>query len=200
VLTDPELAALWRACGNDDFGRIMRLLILTGGRRQEIGGMRWSELDADQGTWTLPAERSKNARAHPLPLPAAAWEIIQTVPRRLSRDHLFGTFAREGFTRWGMKVVLDKDLGEAVRPYHLHDVRRTAATRMADIGVAPHIIEQVLNHQSGHKGGVAGIYNRSSYDREVRAALALWADYVLRHLVEGGERKIIAFTSPASSQ
>ena len=73
VLSDAELAALWRASGTDEYGRIIKLLILTGARRAEIGGLRWGELDADSGTWTLPSERSKNKHAHTLPLPAAAW-------------------------------------------------------------------------------------------------------------------------------
>jgi hypothetical protein len=80
--------------------------------------------------------------------------------------------------------------------WRLHDIRRTVATRMADLGVLPHTIEAVLNHQSGHKGGVAGIYNRSRYEREVRSALALWSDHV-RSLVEGGERKILNMSSAA---
>jgi len=88
------------------------------------------------------------------------------------------------------RVGVDAKLGDAVKPWTLHDLRRTAATGMADIGVQPHIIEAVLNHISGHKVGVAGIYNRSSYEREVKAALALWSDHV-RALVEGGERKIV---------
>ena len=68
---------------------------------------------------------------------------------------------------------------------------------MADLGVQPHVIEQILNHQSGHKRGPAGIYNRSVYANEVRAALLLWEDHV-RTLVEGGERKILPYTPVAS--
>jgi integrase len=195
VLTDDELGRVWRACKDDDFGRVVRLLILTGCRRQEIGGMRWPELDADNGTWTLPAERSKNGRAHTLPLPQVAWDIIAGVPRRTSRDHLFGLLADGGFSRWAMKVDLDKALDGTVRRFRLHDLRRTVATRMADLGVQPHIIEQILNHQSGHKRGPAGIYNRSSYEREVRAAVALWADHI-RSVVEGSGRKVLSFTAP----
>jgi integrase len=196
VLTDAELAALWRACGDDDFGRVVKLLVVTACRRQEIGGMRWSELDADRGTWTLPSERSKNGRVHTLPLPQLAWDIIDSVPRRATRNHLFGVHAGEGFTNWHAKDDLDLRLGAAVRPYHLHDIRRSVATRMADISVQPHIIEQILNHQSGHRGGVAGIYNRSSYEREVRAALALWADHI-RSIVDGGERKVLLLPQAA---
>ena len=76
----------------------------------------------------------------------------------------------------------------------LHDLRRTVATKMADLGVQPHIIEEILNHRGGHKAGIAGIYNRSSYEREVKAALLTWADYV-RALVDGGERKVVLFTT-----
>ena len=196
MLTDPELAALWRTCGGDDFGRIVKLLVLTGCRRQEVGGMCWSELDPDNGVWTIPKERSKNGRAHTLPLPQLAWDIIEGVPHRATRDHLFGVHAGEGFTNWHAKDSLDLRLGAAVRPYHLHDIRRSVATRMADIGVQPHIIEQILNHQSGHKRGPAGIYNRSSYEREVRAALALWADHI-GSILDGGERKVLLLPQTA---
>jgi integrase len=190
VLSDSEIVALWRVCGDDDIGRVIKLLLLTAQRRSEVGGMRWSEIDMDTGTWTLPAARSKNRRAHTLPLPQMALDIIATVPRMVGRDQVFGERAELGFTRWGAKGDLDARLGDKVAAWTLHDLRRTAATRMADIGVQPHVIEAALNHISGHKAGVAGIYNRSSYEREVRAALALWADHV-RALVEGGEKKIV---------
>ena len=83
-----------------------------------------------------------------------------------------------------------------MKNWTVHDIRRSVATKLADIGVLPHVIEQILNHQSGHRAGPAGIYNRSSYEREVRAALAMWEDHV-RALVEGGERKIVAFERTA---
>jgi integrase len=191
VLSDAELIAIWRACGDDDTGRIVKLLILTAQRRSEIGGMRWSEFDMDAGTWTLPAARAKNHREHTLPLPPIALDIIASVPHMAFRDQLFGQRAASGFTLWGeAKQELDAHLGEAVQPWTLHDLRRTAATKMADIGVQPHIIEVVLNHVSGHRRGVAGIYNHSSYEREVKHALALWSDHV-RALVEGGVQKIV---------
>jgi integrase len=191
VLIDAEIVAIWRASGDDDIGRIIKLLILTAQRRSEIGGMRWSEIDMDSSMWTLPAARAKNHRAHTLPLPAMALDIIATVPRMVSRDQLFGERAASGFTRWSeAKGDLDSRLADTVQPWTLHDLRRSAATKMGDIGVQPHIVEQVLNHASGHKRGVAGIYNKSPYANEVSAALALWADHV-RALVEGSERKIV---------
>jgi integrase len=191
VLDDAELAAIWRAAGDDAYGKVVKLLILTGCRRQEVGGMRWSELDLEKGSWSLPPERTKNGRAHVLPLMPLALKIIQSVQERVTRDHLFGTRSSGGFSDWGhAKADLDQRLGTTVRPWRLHDLRRTCASRLCDLGVAPHVVETILNHQSGHRGGVAGIYNRSNYANEVRAALALWSDY-LRTLVEGGERKVI---------
>jgi integrase len=192
VLDDSELAAIWRACKDDDAGRLTRLLILVAARRSEIGGMTWSEIDLDRGIWTLPKERSKNARAHTLPLPQMALDIIAAVPRRVSRDHLFGERAARGFTKWDLaKRELDARLGKAVQPWRLHDLRRTCATRLADLDIAqPHIIETILNHHSGFRRGVSGIYNRSSYQREIAAALALWADHV-RAITEGGARKVV---------
>jgi integrase len=195
VLSDPELAAIWRACKHDDYGRIVRLLILLGARRAEIGGMAWSEVDIERGIWTLPAERSKNDRKHTLPLAPMALDIIKDVPRMVGRDQLFGVRSDAGFSTWDRhKDSLDQRSG--INGWTPHDLRRTVATRMADIGVQPHIIEQILNHQSGHKAGPAGIYNRSSYEREVRAALALWEDHV-RTIVEGGERKVVTFPQAA---
>jgi integrase len=190
VLEDRELAHIWRAAGDDAYGKVIRLLALTGCRRQEIGGLRWDELNFERGTLTIPAERTKNKREHILPLPSLAMEIIQSVPRRVGRDHLFGTRSPDGLSHWHAKADLDQCLGNAVRPWRLHDLRRTLATRLCDLGVAPHVVEQILNHQSGHRAGVVGTYNRSRYEREVRAAMALWNDHV-RALVESGERKIV---------
>jgi integrase len=192
VLTDSELVAIWRACRDDDFGRIGRLLILLGSRRQEVGGLRWSELDLDAGTWTLPAERSKNHRPHSITLSAPALDIVKSVPRS-SRDHLFGDRAGSGFTGWSnAKAELDRRCSpNTVKSWRIHDIRRTVATGMADIGIEPHHIEACLNHFGGHRRGVAGVYNRSTYERAVRAALARWAEHVLA-IVEGREDKVIA--------
>jgi integrase len=186
VLTDAELAAIWRACGDNDFGRIIRLLTLGAWRRAEIGDMRWSELDG--GTFTVPAARSKNGRAHALPLTPTMARIIAQVPQMATRDQLFGQRSH-GFTRWHQaKAELDARCG--VIGWNIHDLRRTCATRMADLGIAPHVIEQILNHRSGHRAGPAGIYNRSVYAAEVRTALLLWDDHV-QALVTGDKRKIL---------
>jgi integrase len=197
VLSDAELGAIWRAsAGVNAFGRIIRLLILTGSRRSEIGGLCWSEIDTERALWVLPAARSKNNRALSLPMMPMMAAILDQVPRRATRDQLFGERSA-GFTDWHMgKLELDARSG--VTGWVVHDIRRSVATGMANLGVAPHVIEQLLNHVSGHKGGIAGIYNRATYEREVRAALGLWHDHI-RALAGGGERTIVPFASPAAT-
>jgi integrase len=188
VLSDAELASVWRACQDNDYGRIIRLLILLGARRQEVGGMRFSELDLERDTWALPSERSKNARKHVLPLVPTAIDIINGVPR--VRDQLFGVRAN-GFANWGEnKKALDERSG--VSKWTVHDLRRSVATKMCeDCKVLPHLVEQILNHQSGHKAGVAGTYNLAVYASQVREALLMWESHVLG--LVAGERKVVAF-------
>src|SRR5262249_50553854 len=181
-----------------DHSGIVRLLILAAWRRQEVGGMRWSEFeDLATGIWTIPGERTKNHRAHTLALPPAAIRIVRSqadmrFAARGEREHLFGVRSGRGYAAWDHgKAELDRRLNGTVKPWRLHDIRRTVATKMADTGVEPHIIEQVLNHQSGHKAGPAGIYNRSVYERQVKAALIRWSAHV-HALVEGrDERKVV---------
>ena len=171
VLTPTELAALWRNLGTDTYADIVRLLILTGQRRQEIGRLQWSEIT--EATIMLGAERTKNHRAHSVPLAPQALAIINRQPRR--GEFIFGDKA--GFTNWSdAKAALDARVASA--PWRLHDLRRTCATGLAEIGVLPHVIEAVLNHVSGHRAGVAGIYNRARYEGEMREALDRWARHV----------------------
>jgi integrase len=193
VLDDSELAAIWAASGDNEYGKVLKLLMLTAARRSEIAGMRWSEIDLDKGLWVLPKERTKNKRALVLPLSQMALDIIASVPERVGRDQLFGDRAASGFTQWHLpRRALDKRLAGKVGAWRPHDLRRTSATRMADLGVQPHVIESILNHYGGFRSGVSGTYNRSPYEREMRAALALWADHV-RTLIEGGGAKVVAF-------
>jgi integrase len=184
VLTNKELAAVWNACdGDDDYSRIVRLLVQTGCRRDEVGGMVQSELKPN-GMWVIPGERTKNHHEHMLPLPATALDIVNLAPA--TGEHLFG---RAGFQTWGKaKAELNAKLDD-VAAWQLRDLRRTVATGMANIGILPHVIEAVLNHQSGHKAGVAGVYNRAEYLKDKRIALAMWADHV-QALATGTERKI----------
>jgi integrase len=179
VLTDGELGLIWNACLDDDYGAILKLLMLTGQRANEIAQLRWNEVHDQQ--IVLPAERTKNARSHVIPLSETAKGILPWF-RKGDRKFVFGR-DDTGFSGWGKaKEKLEARVAEAEKPlehWTVHDLRRTVATRMAELGVQPHIIEAVLNHVSGHKGGVAGIYNRATYDKEKRDALNLWAEHVM---------------------
>lgn len=186
VLSDAELKLVWTLTLPGDYQAIVRLLVLTAARRDEVAGMAWSELEGS--AWTIPADRAKNGKPLILDLPPAAMAILAALPRREGRDLIFGS--RSGpFSGFGkpkaaldasMLVALRADRGSkaALPPWRLHDLRRTAATRMADLGVQPHVVEALLNHISGSKAGVAGIYNRATYRDEKRAALLLWAKHV----------------------
>jgi integrase len=190
VLNDGELKTIWGACRNDAFGAILKLLLLTGQRKSEIGFLRWDEVRDEQ--ILLPGARTKNKRDHVVPLSDAAKTILEKF-RVDGRTHVFGRYDT-GFGGWNAgKLELDARIakgGKVLEHWTLHDLRRTAATRMADLGVQPHIVEAVLNHVSGHKAGVAGIYNRATYDKEKREALNRWAEHVTA-LVEGREAVVV---------
>jgi len=177
TLTEAELTQVLNALGQAQFSEIVRLLILTGQRREEIGGLRWSEVDLDRNVIVLPPERTKNRRQHELPLSTQARAILERQPRSNRRDYVFGIGARS-FSGWSDGKANLNARAKLKADWRLHDLRRTAATMMAELGVLPHIIEAILNHVSGHKSGVAGIYNRARYTDEMRAALQRWADYV----------------------
>jgi integrase len=185
VLSNDELTSIWRATA--DAGRhstVVRLLALTGARKTEIGSLSWLEVDFDRAIISLPGERTKNAKPFDLPLSPPAISIL-IAQRRDAGDCVFGKYAA-----WSSdKVLLDQRSG--VKDWTLHDIRRTVATGMADIGVLPHIIEQVLNHQSGAKSGVAGTYNRSTYSIEKRQAVDRWAEHLIA-IVEGRDSKIVS--------
>jgi integrase len=209
VLTDQELAEIWDASGDSDYGRIIKLLILTGQRRDEVGGMHWSEIDQDKKTWTIPGARTKNHREHVVPLSDTALELITGVPPRKDRNHVFGEGPRRngdrhrGYSGWSKsKAALEKRIPNARKAargagqdaskikllldWRLHDLRRTAATVMADrLRVLPHIIEAILNHVSGHRAGVAGVYNRARYETEMRDALKRWSEHVEAMITHG---------------
>jgi integrase len=190
ILTDEEIAALWRACDEVGYpaGDFAKVLLLTGQRRSEVAGMTWAELDLEHRVWNLPASRTKNARAHTVPLSPQAIDVLRARPMVGPGGFVFGTGSGPltAFSR--AKDAIDA----AITPepgigWRLHDLRRTAATGMHEIGVASHIVEAVLNHQSGHRGGVAGVYNHAGYANEKRAALGAWAETV-QAIVEGKGR------------
>jgi integrase len=176
VLTQSELVAIWRALGDDDPSDVIRLLILTGQRRDEITRMSWSEVDWDREMLVLPQTRTKNGLRHELPLSPLALAIL--------RKRYAGTGNGKGndgpvfkSLSWShQKAQVDARL--KIAPWRIHDIRRSVATGMGELGVLPHIIECVLNHVSGHKAGVAGIYNKSKNTDAMREALVRWAAHV----------------------
>lgn len=182
VLTDDEIRIIWRHCPEDDFGRIVRLLLLTACRRDEIGGLRWDEIDLQNGRLLLPAERTKPGRALELPLTATARAILETAPKRLGRDFVFGGKGG-GFGAWSwctmaMHARITAAEGRALPHWTLRDLRRTVRTGMSKLGVKPHVAELVLNHVA-HRSGVVGIYDHHDYQPEIADALVKWEAHLL---------------------
>jgi integrase len=192
VLTDDEIRAIWAALPPGDFGDIVRLLLFSGQRRSEIAELTWQEIDFERGLIVLPASRTKNKREHIVPMSGPVRAILDARTHIYGRDLVFGVrgIGRFGFGKY--KRRLDQVLAGAVtKKWIVHDLRRTVATGMADrLGIQPHIVEAILNHQSGHKGGVAGVYNRATYAAEKKQALERWADYVSA-LVEGRDVNVV---------
>jgi integrase len=198
VLDPSELRAVWNSLGDDHFGSIMKLLALTGQRAAEMSGLRWSELKDD--VVVLPPERTKNHREHIVPLSEPARAIIAAQPRRFGadgelRDLIFG-FGDGPFSGWGksmeaLNARIAERAGQPLSHFTPHDLRRSFATHASGLGIQPHIIEVILNHVSGFRAGVAGIYNRQAYEAEKRTALALWADQLLA-IVEDRQSNVVS--------
>src|SRR6516164_11542511 len=186
VLSNDELRALWNATGGaNDYDRIVRILILTGCRKSEVGGMRWSEFYKDRTAWTIPASRTKNGKSCTLPLPRMFWNIIAGITQRDGTDNLFG-YSDRGFRTWTHpKKALDKRAG--VSNWTHHDLRRTFRTGLGKLGIPPHIAELCINHS---KGGLIAVYDKHRYEGEIAAALAQWADHV-REITTGIEPTVV---------
>ena len=192
VLTDDEVVAFWDSCDGlgKPFGLLFKLLLLTAQRESEVAGMRWSELDDPEQpqVWTIPGSRIKNGKPHIVHLCPVAAEIVASVPRVAGQDLLFsgsGKTPVSGFSH--AKARLDAKMTTALRkkkedadlpPWTLHDLRRTATTGMAKIGIAPHVADKVLNHTAGTIRGVAAVYNRFEYLDERKAALNALGRYI----------------------
>lgn len=201
VLDEGNLPRLWKALGtlNDERMTLaLRLQLVTATRLGEVVGARVEELDLAAGLWVIPPERSKNGRPHEVPLSPLAVHLFRRALalaelRRSSRlerhgeqparPHVFPGWRMAGKVPHLRRDSVDRAFRDLVARIGLgglvpHDLRRTAATGMAGLGVEPHVVEAVLGHVSTFKGGVAGTYNRHAYAREKREALALWADHV----------------------
>ncbi len=194
TLSRDELSEVWNACQEDDFGRIIRLLILTMQRREEIAALEWSEVDREHSIIALPPARTKNGREHIIPISTAAASVLAGIEVREGREFLFGGSGKGAFSGFSKaKRLMDERIHVArlkadpkAKPmphWTIHDLRRTGATMMNEspplgLGIQPHIVEAVLNHVSGSRAGVAGIYNRALYLTEKQSALEAWGQFV----------------------
>ncbi len=191
VLTLTELGLVLDAADKLDYPAraFLKLLIFCGQRRGETSLMKWSDLqlDGDMPTWSIPAQNAKNHLPHDVPLPHEAMAVLTGLPKL--GDFVFtidGRTPMSGFSK--VKTKIDILLADSKMPHWtFHDLRRSCATGMADLGIGPHIIEAVLNHVSGAKSGVAGLYNRSTYGVERRQALLTWVRHLL-NMVSGDEQ------------
>lgn len=187
-LSDEELAQVWKHALNTHpcFGPIVRLLIVTGQRREEVSSLAWEELDQAERMWTLPGDRAKNGEPNRVPLNSLAVSVLEVVagkPTWPRRGKVFATSTGGGFTGYHKgKEKLDRliaeDGGEAMQPWRLHDLRRTLATGFQRLGVRFEVTEAILNHVGGSRAGVAGIYQRHDWKAEKREAIDLWNDHV----------------------
>ena len=200
VLNDEELGLVWRAAETIGypFGPIVHLLILTGARRDEVAALDWSELDRDDALWTLPACRSKNDRVAVNPLSPPAVALLDELAKRSGLEDrwpreglVFSTTGKtpvSGFSRAKNRLdrsveALAKQQGLPIPPsWCLHDLRRTLATGLQRLGVRLEVTESVLNHVSGSRSGIVGIYQRHEWKDEKRAALGAWANHLDRVL------------------
>jgi integrase len=184
VLADAELAAVWKAASATEwpFGALFRLLILTGARREEIGALRWSEIQDDK--IELEGARTKNGRPHTIPLSTTATALIEKLPRIDKSEYVFTTTGETPVSGWSKaKALLDEHATKindkrALPGWRLHDLRRTVATGMQRLGISLPVVEAVLGHVSGSRAGIVGVYQRHTYDAEKKAALEAWTQYV----------------------
>jgi integrase len=176
VLEDEAIKAIWDACLDDDFGRIVKLLILTGCRRDEIGALRWDEINLKTGMLLIREGRVKNRHALRLPLPEPALAILRAIPRG-DGPCVFGN-PGHGFTGWSVaKRKLDARLtGVPLPNWRLHDLRRSMRTGLGRLGVPPHVAELAINHV---KKGVVADYDHYSYESEIASALDRWAKHLM---------------------
>jgi integrase len=183
TLDDSEIAIVWKACGDDQFGRIVKLLILTGARRDEAGHIHISELTLEstqwvKSAWLLPGNRAKNGREHLIPLSQTAVELL-TKAIEARDEHVFGYGETRGFSGWSKaKKALDKriaDAGHKLDHWTLHDLRRSFASGLQRLKIEPHVIEASLNHATSK---LQRTYQTHDYEDERRKALTLWAEHV----------------------
>jgi integrase len=189
---DLELREVWAAADQigGPFGALVKLLMLTGQRRDEVAKMEWSEVDMNTRLWTLPKHRSKNGEAHDIPLNDPAIAILQALPRIGDRFVLTTDGETPSSNYAKNKKRLDALLPPDMPAWWLHDIRRTAASGMARLGVNLPTIEKVLNHASGSFAGIVAVYQRHDFADEKRRALDAWGAQVKR-IVSGKAGSVV---------
>ena len=191
VLKDAEIVAVWKAAAEVGwpYGPIVQLLLVTGARRDEIGGLRWAEID--DAEISLSGARTKNGEPHAIPLSSSASTITETLPHVGKSEFVFTTNGNTPVSGWSKaKKQIDKHC--KIPAWRFHDLRRTTSTGMNELGVEPHIVEAVLGHKVK---GVAGVYNRAKYEAAKKSALEAWGAHVTA-LVEGQKPgKVLPFGS-----
>ena len=209
VLTEPEIRAIWQACAElGPFGRAFRFMLATGQRRTEAGEIVWSEIDRANRLWTLPRQRAKADRAHEIPLSDLAMGILDECPKL--GDFVFTTLGTRPISGWSKaKAALDQlalerlkeialergdDAPTTFADWRLHDLRRTAATQIAKLGVDRIVISKLLNHA---EGGVTGIYDRHARDAEKRAAIERWGQRLQEIVNSAGETNVVQLAASA---
>jgi len=174
VLTDQEIATVWLRAPDNSYGTILKLLLLTGCRRDEIGGLRWNEVDLNARTITIPGARTKNGEQHVVPLSDTAMSILAGVARRDGYEHVFGRTLSAGFSGWS-SAKAEFDATVKLDDWVVHDLRRTVRTGIDKLGTLPHICEAVLNHLPPK---LVRTYNQNTYENEKRKALDAWAHHL----------------------
>ena len=181
VLSDSEVAALWRAALaiGYPFGPIAQVLMLTACRRSEVAELRRDEIDAEAACLRLSGARTKNGEPRTVPLTPLAWRILTSGPRIAGSGYVFTTTGRTPVSGWSKcKAMLDREC-RFNEPWRLHDLRRTAATGLEGLGVPLPVTESILGHTAGSKAGIVGIYQRHQYEAEKRLALGKWSNHIL---------------------
>ena len=208
-LTPHEIAMVWKAAKTLGYpsGTLVKLLLVTGQRRDEVAGMRWDEIDWNEKLWTLGQARTKAARAQFVPLSDLALDLISACPR--VGDYVITTRGDRpvsGFAKWKKQLddQMHKSLSAEARadltpsPWRLHDLRRTVATHMEEIGVPPHIVGSVLNHSPKGFKGVTSVYTRGDLIYERRKALVAWARYLSLLLDDRIAKRLQQLLNPES--
>jgi len=214
VLSDHELKLAWQ--GSDKlgypFGPFIRLLVVTGQRLEEVSALEWSELERARKEWVIPAERAKNGNASVVPLSDFAVKELDALAKRAKRKDgwprkgfVFSTTGETSISGHSRaKRRLDREIAALaekekdlppIAPWRYHDLRRTLATGMQRLGVRFEVTEAILNHVSGSKSGVAGVYQLHDWGPEKKVALQAWSDYITGLMIPQSKTNIVALAS-----